>query len=518
MNEAKYYHSALETALLNGKNMKERIDARIAAAPSREKKTVRISPRLVITITAAATFLIASVTFAAVLLRNQAFKEQTNAVLQEQIEIVTQPIKPETNKGWQPRQLILYNDVWNTKEDVTCPVSDGNLQLTELWYGNHTLWARFRYAANRDFGCSVDSVAVAINNGNEKNATPVNPFEYYAGEQAFLGDAGFSMLDNPLLPGTSFVFTGKVNGDPFTLTYTFTEETYRNMQQSAADTLKEHEDIVNAIPDEGSEVNYHRDNRTLLEVAVNGNLMYFTEKGDGTMSTMDRPYSAYDDGTWPVIDGRISEFFYLGNVDQQYPEGTVYSTYLPYPEDKRPDESLISFNAIVFRYEWATGKVTVPKNEAEYEAWRKESSDLSAPYCEEDWFWHFDAKGETFSVTDLVFHNSSLNGIIGVALLSEQTETGNTETAVDAPIVTVNGVRLRHLGEIDPLESIMASVSKDGHRGYLMVGAATADLPDAFTMTVAWHGETVEIPLKLSDVILEKSAQNQSYYDEVFDY
>lgn len=524
MNEFKLYHTALEESLLNGKELKNRIDAQTAKKAAPQKTHVSLNRKWLIPLIAAALLLISSVTFAAVMLRNQAFKEQTNAMLQEQIEIVAQPLDTETNEGWQPNHLILFDDVLSTMEVVSFETESGTIYLDELsCHGRTELWALFRFEPKENVSFRVDGLAVSINGAERKTAYWADPFDSEKGSHAgdrYYANASFVVSNNPFLPGATFVFTGKVNGEPFTLNYMFTEETYQTLQQDAVNTLKEHEDIVNAIPDEGSEVNYHRDNRTLLEVAVNGNLMYFTEKGDDTMSTMDRPYSEYDSGTWPVIDGRISEFYYLGNVDQQYPEGTVYSTYLPYPEDRRPEESLISFNAIMFRYEWATGKVTVPKDEAEYEAWRKESSDLSAPYCDEDWIWQFEAKGESFSVTDLVFHNHSMIGLIGVVLSSEEAlPRSHSEMAEEAPQVFINGVPLKHEGEIDPLSSICGYVSKDQHRiGYMMLGAATADLPEMFTLTVTWHGETAEIRLKLSDVIREKSAQSETYYDEVFDY
>ena len=524
MTESQYYHSALERALLNGKAVKERIDARIAVAPVKEKKSLRISPRLIIALAAAATLLIASVTYAAVLLRNQAFKEQTNAVLEERIETVTQPLNPETREGWQPNHVILFDNVVSTEEIVRADVADGAVFLQELWsHGESELWAHFKFEPTNREPFRITDLAASVNGTDCRKPLWADPFDSENGAHdgdRYFAYASFAVSQNPFLPGATFVFTGKVNDEPFTLTYTFTEATYRRMQQSVLDAVTEHQAIVDAIPDEGTEVNYQRDNQTLLEVAVKGNRMYFTVASDGTMSTMDRPYGEYDSGMWPVVDGRISEFYYLGNVDQQYPEGSVYSTVLPYTEDMRPDESLISYFSIVFRYEWATGKVTVPKDEEEYTAWRKESMELSKPYCEEDWTWHFDAKGESFSVTDLVFHNRSLNGIIGVVLSSDTPfEARQSETAEEAPIVTINGVRLVHLGEVDPLESLMAGLSKDRcKKGYQMVGAAVADLPETFTLSVTYQGETVEVTLQRDDVVKQPNAQTYAYYDEVFGY
>ena len=525
MNESQFYHSALEGALLNGKAVKERIDARTAVLAQRERKRLRLSPRLIIALAAAAVLMLASVTYAAVALRNKAFKDQTNAVLDEHIETVVQPLDPETNEGWQPRQIILFDDVLSTKEVVSCETTSGTIYLDELsCHGRTELWARFRFEPKENVSFRVFGLAVSINGVDRKTAFWADPFNSQEGSHdgdRYYTNASFVVSHNPFLPGATFVFTGKVNDEPFTLTYTFTEETYQTLQQGVINAANEHKQIVDAIPDEGSVINYHHDNRTLLEVAVNGNLMYFTESGDGTMSTSFPPYSDYDSGMYPVIDGRISEFFYLGNVEQQYPEGTVYSTVLPYREENRPVESLISFSGIVFRYEWATGKVTVPKDEAQYEAWRRESMKLSKPYHSEDWVWHIDAQSASFGVTDLIFHNKSLFGMIGVVLQSKEPFAAQQriESAEDAPVIKINGVPLTHLGEVDPLESIMAGLSKDRCRaGYLLVGISVADLPETFTLTVTYRGETVETTLHRSDVLRVQNAQEERDYDEVFDY
>ena len=520
MNESQFYHSALEGALLNGKAVRERIDARTAVPTVSEKRQLRISPRLVIVLAAAATLMIASVTYAAVLMRNQIFKEKTNAVIDEHIETVTQPLNPETHEGWQPRNIILFDDVLNTKEDVTCPVAGGTVQLAQLDYGGNGMFAELMLVSDKAAGCDVRNLTVQINGKEPLRTEWINPFCYNEEAGWFYGNAFFRTGGNPFSPGTTFTFTGTVNGEPFTLTYTFTEQAYRTLQQGVIDAANEHKALVAQIPDAGTEVNYHRDNQTLAEVAVRGNLMYFTKISDGTMSTNFPPYSDYDSGAWPVIDGRVGEYFSLGVVDGPYEEGVVYGTVLPYSEKNRPAESLISFGGIVFRYEWETGKVTVPKDEAEYTEWRKESMELSKPYHEEDWIWHVEAVGGTFTVTDLVFHNRSLSGEIGVVLSNQQSfEKGKKETAEDAPVITLNGLRLVHLGEVDPHESITAGLSKDRtKKGYFLIGASVADLPETFTLSVTYQGETVEVTLKRSDAVRVKNAQEESYYNEVFGY
>ena len=112
------------------------------------------------------------------------------------------------------------------------------------------------------------------------------------------------------------------------------------------------------------------------------------------------------------------------------------------------------------------------------------------------------------------------DGEIGVVLSNQQPfEKGKKETAEDAPVITLNGLRLAHLGEVDPNESIQAGLSKDRtKKGYFLVGASVADLPETFTLSVTYQGETVEVTLKRSDAVRVKNAQEESYYNEVFGY
>ena len=524
MNETKYYHTALESALMNGKSLKERIDTRIACLPRRRETHVRLPKRLIIAMVAAALLLISSVAVAAALLRNQAFKQDTNASLNETIETVTQPLNVEKREGWQPGQLILFDNVQGIRENVVYEFSGGTLQLAELQYGySQGLNAMFWINTKKGTTHTLDHLSVTVNEKEPRESYHIDAIDqYYNGHYQVMTE--FAMSSSPLWPGTTMRFDGKIDGEDFTLTYTFTEETYEKLRQSTVNSVQEHEALVNAIPDEGSAVGYHIRHRTLAEVAVANNCMYFTivnDPGDWTDKSM-LPYSDYDNGLWPVIDGRMSEFFYLGVVDAQNENGAVYSTYLPYTPDMLPQESLISFFGVVFRYEWSTGKVTVPQSEAEYETWRKESRDLSEPYYEDDWIWHFEAKGENFTVTDLIFHNRSLSGEIGIALRSDRPfDPGEViDTAESAPVVTINVIPLKHYGEIDPYENIYGGVSSDRHRkGYFMIGCATADLPETFTLSVTWRGETVEISLNRSDVRLEKEGEKaESYYREIFNY
>lgn len=522
MNETKFYHYALELSLLDGAAMKSRVEETFVPAPKSSRKRVRVSRRLAIAIALAATLLISSVAYAAVLLRNQIFKEKTNTALNETIQTVTEPVNTETREGWQPGHLILFDNVQSIRETVECPLSYGTIQLAELSYGQSAVTAVLWIHADEGRVNKVTDLTLSVNGAEPIQCRAIDAFDFYYMGHYQGSNFFYTASGNPFWPGTTFSIDGKVNDEPFTLTYTFTEEAYRTLQQSIVDTVNEHKELVAQIPDEGTKVGYHWDNHTLEEVSVSGDLMYFTIVSDEKESTKNRPYSEYDSGIWPVIDGRVGEYFSLGVVDGPYEDGVVYSTCLPYTESNRPEESLISFMSIVFRYKWASGEVTVPQNETEYEAWRKESRDLSAPYCENDWIWQFEGKGSDFTVTDLVFHNRSLNGLIGIAFRSEEPFDPGVliDTAENAPVVSIDGVRLKHLGEIDPYENICGYVSPDHLRkGYMTVGCAIADLPETFTLTVTWHGSTVEIPLNRDDVLLAEKAEDvEPYYDAIFDY
>lgn len=517
MTESNYYHTALEYTLLSAASMKEQIDARIRRLPNRSKRTVRISKKLVIAIAAAAVLLISSVAYAAVLLRNQAFKEQTNEALEGIVETVSQPLNVENREGWQPNTLILFNNIQGIQEDVTCEFSGGTVQLAEISYGGRQgIRAMFWIKTDRERAHDLRNLSVTIDGVPQKrghcpNAEPFS--EYYDGH--YQVDAEYPMSSNPLWPGTTLLFSGTVNGEAFTLTYTFTEERYEYMRQTVVDALKEHESLVAQIPDEGTPVGYRIGGLTLSEIAVANNTLYFTVVADkdAEPDTTEIPYHEFDLSMQPVIDGRIGEFYYLGIVDGKNPDGTVYSTYLPYASDRLPEESLISLFGVMFRYEWATGTVMLPKDDAEYTAWRKESYELTKPYCESDWIWTCSKKGDGFTVTDLLYQTESMFGMVGVVLETEQPyENG------DLPTIEIDGVPLKYEGEVDPLTSALPYVSEDKHTvGFLLVGSAVADLSDTFTLTVRWNGSVSNVTLHKSDV-LRANAESISRYSTLFDY
>ena len=179
-----------------------------------------------------------------------------------------------------------------------------------------------------------------------------------------------------------------------------------------------------------------------------------------------------------------------------------------------PAESLITADGFAFRYEWATGKVTLPKDDAEFYAWHRENLELADRFSNTDWIFTFDAACGNVRVTDLVFHTYSLYGEIGIVLSSEHGFLNN----VEQPKVYIEGVELRHIGEIDPMTSLMPYISEDGKTcGWCMAGFSPADLGDTFTLTVFLNGETATVTLQRSDAI-RKNAGSVAKYKALFDY
>ena len=151
------------------------------------------------------------------------------------------------NGNWQPMRLSELNtsvkiDSFTVRLDsISYYLNDANPICIELFVESDAD-ASYRFAA---FRLSIDGAEpiTGIPDGTECGTA-------ISGEIYAISIDFHTERINPFRPGATFTLTSSLNGEPFTLTYTFTEETYRNMQQSAADTLKEHEDIVNAIPDE----------------------------------------------------------------------------------------------------------------------------------------------------------------------------------------------------------------------------------------------------------------------------
>ena len=192
----------------------------------------------------------------------------------------------------------------------------------------------------------------------------------------------FPLAGNPLRAGNTFTLTGKLNGEPFTLTYEFTEERYEELRQTQLQEVGAMAAVIDAIPDETIPVNVTGCGYLIEEIALSDHFIYYVDTLDPTWPAgkdhPSPPYDTYDEGLWVAVDGMLYEDeFVSASDDENGVNHGIYRAYFPYDESNLPATSLLSMSRVIFRVEWATGKVTGPKDQAEYEAWRKESMELS---------------------------------------------------------------------------------------------------------------------------------------------
>ncbi len=327
----------------------------------------------------------------------------------------------------------------------------------------------------------------------------------------------FPVAENPLRAGNTFTLTGKLNSEPFSLTYTFTEERYEALRQTQLQEVNAIGAVINAIPDETIPVNVTGCGYLVEEIALVDHFIYYTATLDPAWPAgkdhPGPPYDTYDDGLWLAVDGMLYEDeFVSASDDENGVNHAIYRAYFPYDEDDLPAASLLSMMRVIFRVEWATGKVTGPKDEAEYNAWRKESMELSAPDYGTDYIAKCDAKADTFRVTQAVF----LNNWAGYFALVVE-----TDQAVDKPLhgmdrqpeVTLNGVRLNnHTNYIQDPNDFMGGYDRDGKRvGFWLDAPALRLLPDTFDVTVNWNGSSVTFTLHKAD-FTPGDAQHGEYH------
>ena len=315
----------------------------------------------------------------------------------------------------------------------------------------------------------------------------------------------FSLEENPFTIGTTFTLTGKLNDVPFALTYAFTEERYEQLRQTQLQEVNAIGAVIHAIPDETIPVNVTGCGYMVEEIAIIDHFIYSTVTKDPAWPAGKRhpspPYDQYDDGLWMAVDGMLYEDeFVSASDDENGVNHVIHRAYFPYDESNLPKESLLSMMRVIFRIEWATGKVTGPKDEAEYNAWRKESMELSAPDYGTDYIAKISEKADTFTVSQVVY----LNNWAGYFALVVE-----TDEAVDKPlhgmdrqpVVTLNGVRLNnHTNYIQTPNDFMGGYDHDGKRiGFWLDAPALRLLPETFDVTVSWNGSEVTFTLHKSD-------------------
>ena len=339
----------------------------------------------------------------------------------------------------------------------------------------------------------------------------------------------FPIDQNPIWPGNTMIVEGKLNGEDFILSYTYPFETFREwtvgLKTASAEALAAKAkvtEIETAGSPVGARSGLGHQNVVVSRVLREGNVLYvltMRDSGSTTENYTELLYSDFDEGFWPMIDGRPCDYAALVAQEDSLTSGFAYCVMLPYPADRLPEESLIGFEGAMFRYNWRTGEATVPNGYEEYLAMRKESYELAKPYCTADWIWRFHAESEGFAATDLVFHNKTMNGVIGLVL--EETASGEMEDLFDpheAPVLMLDGIPLVFNADANKLDPTLGNRSKDGKRcGYCYFGYAAADLPETFELSVMWRGKTASVTLNKSDVIRLPDGDDRSYHD-VFGY
>lgn len=334
----------------------------------------------------------------------------------------------------------------------------------------------------------------------------------------------FPLEKNPFTAGTTFTLTGKLNDVPFTLTYTFTEAAYEALCQTQLQEVGAIGAVINAIPDETIPVNVAARWLLIEEIAITDHFLYYTDTRDPSVTITEgssrpsAPYDAYDDGMWTVVDGMITEFEFVSAADDDKGVShAIYRSYFPYDDGNLPGMSLVSLMGVVFRVEWATGRVTGPRDEAEYAAWRKESMELSAPDYGTDYIARMNVKADTFTVSEVIYLNNWM-GYFGLVV--------ETDEPVDKPLygmdrqprVTVNGVRLsNHTNYIQTPNDFMGGSDSGGKRvGFFLDAPAYRLLPETFEVTVTYNGSSVTFTMHKSD--LQPGDAQSGYYHKLFGF
>ena len=342
------------------------------------------------------------------------------------------------------------------------------------------------------------------NRGYGSQPTPT-PFEDWSMDDSDTNYLTFPVEGNPLRAGNTFTLTGKLNGEAFTLTYDFTQERYEQLRQTQLQEVSAIGAVIDAIPDETIPVNVTGCGYLVEEIALADHFIYYVDTLDPAWPAgkdhPSPPYDTYDEGLWMAVDGMLYEDeFVSASDDENGVHHGIYRAYFPYDESNLPKESLLSMSRVIFRIDWATGKVTGPKDQAEYEAWRKESMELSAPDYGTDYMAKVSAKADTFTVSEVIYFNGWA-GYFGLVLETDQPVDKPLYGMDRQPVVTLNGVKLNnHTNYIQTPNDFMGGTDHDGKRvGFWLDAPALRLMPDTFDVTVSWNGSETTFTLSKSD-------------------
>ena len=342
------------------------------------------------------------------------------------------------------------------------------------------------------------------NRGYGSQPTPT-PFEAWSMDDSDTNYLTFPLAGNPLRAGNTFTLTGKLNGEAFTLTYDFTEERYEQLRQTQLQEVSAIGAVIDAIPDETIPVNVTGCGYLVEEIALADHFIYYVDTLDPAWPAgkdhPSPPYDTYDEGLWMAVDGMLYEDeFVSASDDENGVHHGIYRAYFPYDESNLPATSLLSMSRVIFRIDWATKQVTGPRDQAEYEAWRKESMELSAPDYGTDYIAKLSAKADTFIVSQVVYLNNWA-GYFGLVVETDQPVDKPLYGMDRQPVVTVNGVKLNnHTNYIQTPNDFMGGTDHDGKRiGFWLDAPALRLMPDTFDVTVSWNGSETTFTLHKSD-------------------
>lgn len=333
----------------------------------------------------------------------------------------------------------------------------------------------------------------------------------------------FEFAQNPLRPGTTFTFTGTLNGSPFTLIYDFTREAYETLKTEQLNKLDAIAKVLSDIPEDAISVNAAIHGSFIEEVALKDHYLYVVwhydrEYRQSHGNSIEEVYEAYDKGLYTVVDGMLSNNdFVSASVGEDGENHMIHRSYFPY-DDKLPNESLIAFFGTVFRINWETQTATAPKDDAEYVAWRKESADRSAIDYQTDYLSKPNKACDAFCVRELVYLNKNAAGQFAVILETDEPLKNALYGPENQPVVTVNGVTLDNETSYAAYPDQFIGGTANGGRlnGFWLYSPAYRTLPDTFDVIVSWRGETVTIPMQKTDfepIVLDSDA-----YDSVLNF
>lgn len=326
--------------------------------------------------------------------------------------------------------------------------------------------------------------------------------------------AQFPMNENPLHAGAEFVIAGKLNGSEFALRYVLSDAIFESLRAKAQTDLDRYAAFLADIPGDAIQVNAYAYGYTVKEIARSGHWLYYVDayNSDNAADLSARkqrnvPYSDYDDALLVVVDGMLNTHESISSQEVWTDHGltriALYRSYFPYAGDI-PKESLVSIHGSIFRVNWATGSVTLPKDDAEYRAWRKESADLSATDYQEDFVASPNASCDAFTFSTLAYRNrNGFPGSIGIILETPHIVSDAHHGKSRQPVVTVNGVTLENL-TLNPSEPDMfwgVTESSGTRSGFLLNGPALRTLPETFTVSISWLGSDISVTLHRSDFI-----------------